>query len=215
MTHPLYFIRNKYRQHKFKYFIATATRLLNPVNPIPDIPFTCYVIIFTHSTLWLRITMCLLTTTQCEASNVFYYHFCYLPCHLLLCLSKMHCISILNITIPIINVSVCGTKHHLLTLSRTWKSQQFSYNIRLNHIFWTTKNYYKVHICCHTSSTMCIKQYNFTCCQVRVYNLVSYARERTRTGLLQEERWGEAIGWWRKVLEEFISYTLHQLLLQC
>ena len=60
--------------------------------------------IHTHA-LRLRITMCFLTTTQCEASNVFYNHFCYLPCHLLLCLSKMHCISTLNIIIPIINVS--------------------------------------------------------------------------------------------------------------
>jgi len=28
------------------------------------------------------------------------------------------------------------------------KPKQFSDNRRYNHIFWTIKNYYRVHICC-------------------------------------------------------------------
>lgn len=47
----------------------------------------------------------------------------------------------------------------------------------------------------NTFNTICIKEYNFTSCQVWVYNLVSYARGRTQTGLVRQERWGEAIGY--------------------
>lgn len=38
----------------------------------------------------------------------------------------------------------------------------------------------------NTFNTICIKEYNFTCCQVWVYNLVSYARERTRQDLYEK-----------------------------
>jgi hypothetical protein len=39
----------------------------------------------------------------------------------------------------------------------------------------------------YTFNTICIKEYNFTSSQVWVYNLVSYARGRTQTGLVREE----------------------------